>query len=81
MRKQTPWEKYRAIFHIASLVVTLLGIFSAAAIAMNDVRRHELSINSLEKNQGSVERRLIRVDNNVEILMRHQKLIPLPPVE
>ena len=81
MRKQTPWEKYRAIFHIASLVVTLLGIFSAAAIAMNDVKRHEISINGLESGQASFEKRLIRVDNNIEILMRHQKLKPLPPVE
>ena len=81
MRKQTLWEKYRAIFHVASLIVTILSIFSAAANAMNDVKRHELSINSLEKNQGSVERRLIRVDNNIEILMRHQKIKPLPPVE
>lgn len=81
MRKQKPWEKYRALFHVASLIITLMGIFAAAAIAMNDVKRHETSIMRLEKDQSLVERRLIRVDNNIEILMRYQKLKPLPPVE
>lgn len=75
------WEKYRALFHVVSLIVTLLGIFAAAAVAMNDVKRHETSIMQLEREQSQVERRLIRVDNNIEILMRHQKITPLPPVD
>lgn len=78
---KTLWEKHRALFHVLSLGVTLLGIFAAAAVAMNDVKRHEISINGLESGQASFEKRLIRVDNNIEILMRHQKLKPLPPVE
>ncbi len=81
MRRQTPWEKYRALFHVASLAVTLLGIFGAAAVAMSDVQRHEANIMQLQKDQTIIERRLIRVDNNIEILMRHQKILPLPPVE
>jgi len=74
-------KKYKDLLHHASLIMTLLGLVAAGAIALNDIARHDVFISRLQTEQTAVEKRLIRVDGNIEILMRQQKIEPLPPVE
>lgn len=75
---QRLWKRYSAFFHV---IFFLASTMFTAGIVWANVSGYEGRITKLEQKQSISEKRQIRMDGNLELLMRAIGVRPLPPVE
>ena len=75
---QRIWKRYSPFFHIAFFI---LSTGFTAGVVWAGVAGHEGRIATLEMKQDKAEKRQIRMDGNLELLLRAQGVKPLPKVD
>ena len=75
---QRLWKRYSPFFHLVFLIISMSF---TAGIVWAGVAGQDGRISTLEDKQEKSEKRQIRMDGNLELLMRAVGVKPLPPVE